>query len=50
MPVSMRKKKQKFPFIVISAANQWDSGMIVFTVMNRSLLSNRKSIFQIGTG
>ncbi|CDG21896.1 conserved protein of unknown function [Xenorhabdus poinarii G6] len=29
MPVSMRKKKWEVPFIVISAANQWDSGMIV---------------------
>ncbi|OKP04764.1 hypothetical protein Xedl_00520 [Xenorhabdus eapokensis] len=45
MPVSIHKKKQELPFVVISPANKRNSGMIGSPI-NRNLLSNGKSIFR----
>ncbi len=46
MPVCINKKKQELPFVVISPANKWDSGMIDLP-SDRDLLSNRNSIFRL---
>ncbi|WP_167383189.1 hypothetical protein [Xenorhabdus ishibashii] len=43
MPVSINKKKQELPFVVISPANKRDSGMIGLPI-SRNLLSN-ESLF-----
>ncbi|MBE8597798.1 hypothetical protein [Xenorhabdus sp. BG5] len=46
MPVSINKKKQELPFVVISPANKRDSGMIDLPG-NRNLLSHGNSIFRL---